>query len=177
MLYMPEATVTSAKLRRKSPEELKKMGIGRDETGFYMLASVGVAIPAPRSGVLSTLGAAVNVIASAKNVVEAKWGAQASDAEVARRKSICVNCFEVDGSGKRLFRFVEFDRMSCGQPMDPRVANAKIMRDPKVDGCGCWLQEKWVGRDQACPRSKWGAEFSSELPQRKSVKKRRCCGG
>lgn len=174
MIYMSEVTVRAAKLHCKSDEELRKAGVGHDQTGYFLLASVNLTLPTPKTGALASFRAVVNVATAVSNVVEAMLGAKASDKEIARRRNICTTCFEVDASGRRLFRFVNVEAASCGQPMDPRAPNAKVLRDPVVDGCGCWLQDKWVGQGQACPRGKWGPEKVPEPPR--SYVKRRCCG-
>ena len=175
MLYMPETTVKAAKLYAKSVEELGKLGIGKDAQGYYLVSSANVSVPVPKTGAFATLRAISNVVKSAADVIETVVGAKASDKEVDRRKAICMTCFDVDAAGRRLFRFNSPDRMSCGQPMDPRADGSKLLRDPIVDGCGCWLQDKWVGRDQACPHGKWGAEPGPPIRAANQTK-RRCCG-
>jgi hypothetical protein len=172
-LYMPEATARAAKLQYKSEEELRKMGVGHDAQGFYLLNAVS--IPVPKTGMLATVRAVTNVVTSLVNVAEAKLGARASTTMIARREEICRTCFEVDSKGQRLFRFYSVDKVSCGKPMDPTAAGAQVLRDPVADGCGCWLQDKWVGRDQTCPRGRWGAEAPPPI-KAQSQSKRRCCG-
>lgn len=174
MIYMPEATVKAAKLQRKSAAELKEIGIGKDSHGYYLLSSPSLNIPVPQRGVMATLKAVANIGSSVADIAAAKLGSPASPKEVDRRKAICMTCYDVDASGRRLFRIHGPGRMSCGQPMDPRVEGAKVLRDPLADGCGCWLNEKWQSREQSCPRGKWGPEKSSK-PAPKSAK-RRCCG-
>jgi len=172
MIYMSEATVKSAKLDRKSADELRKMGIGKDDNGFYLLAAV--ALPTPSTGIMGMARAVTNVVKAVASVVEARVGAQATLETIKRRSEICHACYEVDSKGKRLFRVYSMDRSSCGQPMDPRADDAKVLRDPVLDGCGCWLEDKWASRDQACPRGKWGPEPVAQTAQSQS--KPRCCG-
>ena len=154
---------------------MTKLGIGKDQNGYYLLSSANISVPLPKTGTLATLRAVGNVVKSAIDVVETVVGAKASGKEIDRRKAICMTCFEVDSTGRRLFRFNNLERMSCGQPMDPRVEGSKLLRDPVADGCGCWLQDKWTGRDQACPRGKWGAEPGVPIKAANQTK-RRCCG-
>jgi len=175
MNYMSETTVRAAKLGNKSAEALGKMGIGRDDNGYYLLATAGVSIPVPKTGALAALRAIANVGKAAADVTISVLGVRTSQKEIDRRKATCMICFEVDTAGRRLFRYHSFERISCGKPMDPRVAGAKLLRDPVTDGCGCWLQEKWASAEQACPRGKWGPEKTVMTAAQRHTK-RRCCG-
>jgi hypothetical protein len=73
-------------------------------------------------------------------------GTKATPEEHARRKSICEACPEQDSRGVKLFREHKPGRHSCGE-----ARLDWIFRDPEVDGCGCWLELKWHGKDQKCP--------------------------
>jgi hypothetical protein len=73
-------------------------------------------------------------------------GNRAGSEEYARRRGICESCQECDSRGDKLFREVVPGRHSCGVPRWDW-----IFRDPAREGCGCWLELKWHGKDQVCP--------------------------
>ena len=56
----------------------------------------------------------------------------------AKREEICRTC--------ELFKTVKKDVYSCGVPF-----NEKRLRQPEKDGCGCWLNLKWIGISENCP--------------------------
>lgn len=63
-----------------------------------------------------------------------------------RRKRICEECPIRDPKGDPLFRDIGHGRFSCGAP-----ATHKLLRDPQVDGCGCFLNLKWWIKGERCP--------------------------
>jgi hypothetical protein len=73
-------------------------------------------------------------------------------AEFRRRRSVCISCTAVDTKGDRLFRKIKIRTFTCGIPR-----TKLLFRISSVDGCGCWLNLKWWGRDQHCPlkEPKW----------------------
>lgn len=131
--------------------------------------SVSAGKPEP----LATFHAVANAVTSAVNVLTAFVGPKASLDAIEHRSQICTECGETDAKGQRLFRLID-GAESCGQPMDPRAPDAKLLRDPVADGCGCWLKRKWASQGQACPRGKWGPEQRSGV--RRNSTERRCCG-
>jgi hypothetical protein len=74
---------------------------------------------------------------------------EATKEEQERRKAICAACDAVDSSGARLYR-EGADGPTCGVP---RLE--ELLRDSAVDGCGCYLEKKWTGKNQECPLGKW----------------------
>lgn len=79
-------------------------------------------------------------------------GTKVDGYEYSRRREICESCAECDSRGNKLFREVVPGRHSCGVPRWDW-----IFRDPAREGCGCWLELKWHGKDQVCPlkQPKW----------------------
>lgn len=55
-----------------------------------------------------------------------------------RRESICRNC--------PLFVVIREGVFSCGKPV-----TRKVFRIRSKEGCGCWLNLKWLGVSEKCP--------------------------
>lgn len=78
-----------------------------------------------------------------------------SDVVYGERRAVCMKCMEKDPVGVRLLRPGSSSGWySCGEPMSPKELLAGD-RDIKANGCGCWLNLKWRGKDEECPRGKW----------------------
>lgn len=89
----------------------------------------------------------LNAGKSLVDVIKALYGTPVSDEEYASRKKQCEACTAVDNKGEKLFRpGKKGGWFSCGAPF-----LQKPFRDKAKDGCGCWLQIKWGGKDQHCP--------------------------
>lgn len=71
---------------------------------------------------------------------------KATDEEQATRRKACESCTATDSKGDRVFRAIDQGVFSCGVPV-----NKKLFRDKAVDGCGCWLNLKWLAKDEKCP--------------------------
>jgi len=71
-------------------------------------------------------------------------GQKTSDGIQAKREEICRGC--------HLFKVVKDGIFSCGVPI-----TEKVVRIRDKDGCGCWLNLKWLGVSEKCPLtpSKW----------------------
>jgi hypothetical protein len=75
---------------------------------------------------------------------------RADHAEYLKRKNVCMKCIAADSSGFRLFRKLNENYYTCGD-----LRTQKVLRDSKVDGCGCILNIKWAGSSQKCIRDYW----------------------
>ena len=160
------------KLRKADKAVFTPTSLGQREAETTAKFSQGQAMQVDKTGSTSTLRALINVAASVTNLVTAAVGPRASAEIIEHRRKVCTACEEVDLTGQRLFRVVD-NQESCGRPMDPRVPGSQLLRNPVTDGCGCWLQDKWVGKSQACPRGKWTEDLSESASH---DVKRRCCG-
>lgn len=72
------------------------------------------------------------------------------DLKYLERKGICMKCSAADHIGARLFRKINDKYYTCGA-----LRTENILRDSKIDGCGCILNIKWVGKSQKCVRGYW----------------------
>jgi hypothetical protein len=95
-------------------------------------------------------------VSFASFVAEIAVGLRASEETQAQRKTICESCLATDSSGARLYREAFPGQHSCGKPW-----NDQVVRDPSVDGCGCFLEMKWIGKNERCPlpEPKWDKEI------------------
>jgi hypothetical protein len=84
-----------------------------------------------------------------RDLARAACGPQATPEAVDARRAICEACDLVDASGARLFR-CSGEVCHCGAP---RLQ--KIVRDARVDGCGCRLNFKWRFERSRCPWGRW----------------------
>lgn len=85
----------------------------------------------------------------ARDFARAVRGPMATQEIVSARRAICEACDLVDASGARLFR-CSGEVCFCGAP---RLQ--KIVRDARVDGCGCRLGFKWRCEQSTCPVGRW----------------------
>jgi hypothetical protein len=90
-----------------------------------------------------------NAVASVSSAAGALLAESAAPEDVAKRKQICEVCVAVDETGARLFRLTA-GKETCGA-----MFFGKMLRDPKVSGCGCILAWKWALKNQHCPLEKW----------------------
>ena len=80
-------------------------------------------------------------------------GPNSSKELIDKRKTICEGeCYLKDLSGDRLFRKEEGEGQGlfCGVPILKRR-----IRDPKREGCGCFLKLKWKKKWTSCPNKLW----------------------
>lgn len=82
----------------------------------------------------------------AKFAAQMTVGQKATEEQQATRKTACEGCTAVDSKGDRIYREISPGVFSCGQS-----AKEKLFRDKTVDGCGCWLNLKWIAKDEKCP--------------------------
>jgi hypothetical protein len=83
------------------------------------------------------------------SLAKAFIGPKAELAEIDARLTICLECQNVDSSGKRLLR-VARGFLWCGEPRF-----SKILRVESTDGCGCVITSKVRYKDAHCPLGKW----------------------
>ena len=71
-------------------------------------------------------------------------GIKAPEEVQASRQKACRACPLFTSVGEGIY--------SCGVP-----ATKKVFRIRSKDGCGCWLNLKWLGKDEKCPleQPKW----------------------
>lgn len=113
------------------------------------------AAPAPCSGCQANMfkkamGVFSMGIGLAQFVGEMAVGIKATEEEHDKRKSACESCQAIDSTGLNMYREHKEGSHSCGEP---RIDH--ILRDDSVDGCGCWLELKWWGKNEKCPLGKW----------------------
>ncbi len=77
-------------------------------------------------------------------------GPNATKAAVVERQRICGACTVTDPEGDQLFRQDQKGRYFCGKPLFQ-----KKLRQPQIDGCGCFLKIKWKKKWTRCPLMKW----------------------
>ncbi|MCU0849421.1 MAG: hypothetical protein MUD12_16180 [Spirochaetes bacterium] len=66
------------------------------------------------------------------------------------RREICEGCALTDPEDRRLYRKIKGEAYACGVPFFK-----KMLRDPKREGCGCYLNLKWKKRFTGCPNGLW----------------------
>lgn len=88
-----------------------------------------------------------SVVKTATAIIEISSGDKSRDDTVESRRHICLYCKLVQEPMASIY--------SCGIPFPE-----KPLRDPNIDGCGCFLNLKWRAKHERCPLPEplWGPE-------------------
>jgi hypothetical protein len=84
------------------------------------------------------------------DIASCLFGEHVSEKRLAQRLARCTKCTLKDSSGDLLYRVFLEKYHTCGSF---RLNN--VLRDEKLDGCGCVLEIKAAGIHMHCPYRYW----------------------
>lgn len=97
----------------------------------------------------------INFLFSPVTFIVHNLGPSVKEDVLKMRKEICRDCTLTDLKGERLYRIDAKGTLFCGTPL-----LEKKIRDPKREGCGCFLKMKWKRAWTSCPNGLWKSDAS-----------------